>query len=763
MGAGGGPGISRDPEDIRRFRQNNRELYSQRQVANPALFVSMDTPLQGLAPAQQTQALRRLREIANAEGSAIQDRDIISLIDSSLNLEENEDILLEQGGRLPRDERLQEREQITEEDVESANRRRARDDILELCEEIDAAGADGAEVLEAIFSDELSRAERLAAEAGVGVAEVSRIIDSIEEEFGGVLVADAIAECRDRLAGPEAGVEAPTQDILDEFRERFDIRAVNVDRAFNELERQLRDAEEDAREAAVNRLSRSFGTRFDDLDDAVDRLRQRIAQARGERLRIADIRVRRAAGETRIFIDSDDPAFDQWLDNVQRRVSRELDLAAIEPPQTVTVGEVVLRGEQLEEIDLQQGRDRLGAIEEPQPLPEEAAAREQAELPEPETDSERLADEAIELAERSPVALVEELTTNELADLIIGINTAEVSEEREMRLREAIQESDPTLREDAVQIEGRFRDLETSLRLEASTPPPEDPMEFDEQVRERTQAERDALQIVEDLIMANEDDPEVLADIALALERVDADESMFLSQERIEALTDQDRRSLADRARNRSRGAEELTLQDFPLLDAALAPGSGRDQAYYANVINELRGDRELSTLANQDVDEDTLENLREFHPDVLEEAIDEAQRQRDRLQRGGEPSPRIEDLDREPEQTTEGVDVPGIERAIEARVQQIVPSTVEREDRLTGETFRANPDLERRFLAWVIETVGDTDRFDRLYFEVSPETRARDFIGMEAWARLTIQNGDSTVDQALRAGLPPEWFEDLR
>lgn len=384
----GDPGPNTDPDAVRRAREANRDLFTSGQVRNPWVFDSTDNPLQTLAPPQIEQAIKRLDAIAAAEGSAIVETDWESEVDSAISLSENEDHMLEIGGKLPEDE------------IEFAGTRAMTEDeaeeILDICEQLDGAGVD---VLEAVFAEEGAQAAAMLQGTSFTEDEIEAVLDGIADEFDPLFVSDAIVECRDLLAGPElVEREAAIQEILEELRERFGVTALTMERAFAQLEDRLARAEHQSQEPATNRLSRAFGERFGSLDEAIDRLRERIAAARGERLRIADIRVRQAAGDTRVFIDSDDQAFTEWLDNVQRRVRRELDLSAIPEPATVTVGEILVRGETLDEIDLTQGRERVGAVAEP--LPEERTAREQETLPEPETDVEALADRAIELLER---------------------------------------------------------------------------------------------------------------------------------------------------------------------------------------------------------------------------------------------------------------------------------------------------------------------------------------------------------------------------
>lgn len=402
---------SSDPEDIRRCRQEHRDQLDRQQVRNPALFVPMDLPLQCLSKAQQNQAEKEIRDFVaeNLEEprfAAIRGEiDLPQQVSRGISLQENVGSLAEQFGFEFAGAGLRSAEV---EEVDRVERERATQELLDICDALDAAGLDGAFVLERLFEGDDEQVRRLleGTEIAGGLGEIEATLEGVEEAFGGTFVTGAIAACRDRLAGPADGEVTPTQELLEELRERFDIVAADPDQAFTELQDRLRGAEERGIEAAVNRLSRGFGVRFDDIEDAIDSLRERIAQARGERLLIGDIQVRRIGDEVRVRIDADVPAeqqrlFDRWQDNVERRVRRELDLAQLPSPSPwVTVGEVLVRGEDLDKIDLTEGRERLGEVEEPRPIEAEGVEPEQVELPTAETDADELARRVIEVIRR---------------------------------------------------------------------------------------------------------------------------------------------------------------------------------------------------------------------------------------------------------------------------------------------------------------------------------------------------------------------------
>lgn len=242
--------------------------------------------------------------------------------------------------------------------------------------------------------------------------------------------------------------------------------------------------------------------------------------------------------------------------------------------------------------------------------------------------------------------LFDELDDDELQELIDDIFTAQVSESFEAAIREEIEAADPTLREDAVEQNELFQDLELALGLEPSEPPTGPlpgqpaPAEDEPAIRERTQAEREARRRLINLIQANAEDVEALLDIAAALDQREAGISGLFTQERIETLSEMDLDELADRAREAVREAEPPTLDDLPALARAVRRGAGRDVAYFERVIAELRGDRSVQTLERQGVDAEQLAELRDDFPSVVEAAVDEAETAIEGLERGVAPGP---------------------------------------------------------------------------------------------------------------------------
>lgn len=411
-----GPGPSKDPTDIQNARANMRGQFSSAQIRNPWTFVSMDNPLQTLAPPQIEQAIQRLSRIAGAEGSALQDRDWLSLVDSAVSVGENEDILLENGGKLPMEERGPGGgTTLTMEDVESAEQTRAIEDILDICQAVDDAGVDGAEVLELIAAERGDEAATMLADTEFSEDEIEGVLDDIAEAFSQQLVLTAIAECRDQLSGPTGVETAEAEEVLEELQERFDLGmgALSVEEAAERIEDRVEEAQERAQEAerraeeqteseieriAVNRLSRAFGEEFTSLEDAIRGLRERIERARGRRIRIEAIEARRTPSGTLAVRIQDGEDFFAFEGPARRRVQSELDTTELGTTWT-EIGEVTTRGFgediDLVEIDLSTGRERLGSIAEAQPLEIEQRELRQAEIE--EATATEIADDAISL------------------------------------------------------------------------------------------------------------------------------------------------------------------------------------------------------------------------------------------------------------------------------------------------------------------------------------------------------------------------------
>lgn len=158
----------------------------------------------------------------------------------------------------------------------------------------------------------------------------------------------------------------------------------------------------EARDQVLEAFRGSFGQEFENVQDTIRSLQERIARARGERLRIAPIQARRS-GDTVLVRIEDGDDFDDFEDLARRRVRRAIGFAPDEPQVWTDVGEIRVRGGELEAISIEEGVERFGTTEEAEDVPIlEEFETEQERLVEPEAQpGDDLARRAIELLRRA--------------------------------------------------------------------------------------------------------------------------------------------------------------------------------------------------------------------------------------------------------------------------------------------------------------------------------------------------------------------------
>jgi len=357
--------------------------------------------------------------------------------------------------------------------------------------------------------------------------------------------------------------------------------------------------------------------------------------------------------------------------------------------------------------------------------------------------------------------ILNEFTEEEIDNLVDAIFRGQVSVEFEEELIEAIQEADPTLREDLVAEMEAFGRLEDVLPgVERSQPPvgplPGIPEEEEPAIRERTQAERETRQRLIDLIEANVDDVEVLLDIARALEQREAAISGLFSQDRIDTLSEMDLEELVDRAREAARTAKPLELEDFPALERALRRGGGRDVSYFENIIAELEGDRRVQTLRRQGVDTEAVAEIREMHPNVVDEAVAVARQNISDLR--GPPAPAVEEV---PE-----IERPQVGRPALGRQEPFVD-----ESYISGEEIVRDPGFEEWFVTLAVE-LGRARDFSHAsksiasrpeeFFQLTAAEQRRFFDATpESWLRRWINEDVVTESQLLDRGFSEDDIAD--
>lgn len=124
----------------------------------------------------------------------------------------------------------------------------------------------------------------------------------------------------------------------------------------------------DQRDEVLHELSRAFGQHFDDVGEAVRTLQERIASARGERLRIAPIEARRSGEDVLVRI-VDGSLFDRHTPLVRRRARRLIAFPPGEPATWTEIGEIAVRNDEVERIDFTRGETRYGVVEDLEDVP----------------------------------------------------------------------------------------------------------------------------------------------------------------------------------------------------------------------------------------------------------------------------------------------------------------------------------------------------------------------------------------------------------
>lgn len=218
-----------------------------------------------------------------------------------------------------------------------------------------------------------------------------------------------------------------------------------------------------------------------------------------------------------------------------------------------------------------------------------------------------------------------------------------------------------------------------------------------------------------------------------------------------EDLVDEMREVLQEREAEAERTGERTRMDRFPGIQEATDRGPGRGVSYFRGVLQELRGERDADRLPA-----DELERARREEA-VLEQFITKAERNLGALEGPSDPAEAVTG--------SLGVSIDELlGGAVSQSARRVVPKQA-RHDWLVDEDWRATEQqrsLELRFMSWVVDIHGHPHRFDQSYFQLKPENRGRQ-IHMDAYARLQVQAGNSSVQQAVEAGLPAEWFDDGR
>lgn len=170
----------------------NRAIERQRRIRENAGIRSgyggADDPLGAQSPMVQNSMLENLAGMA---AGRIDDWE--SLIDPTLSYDENKSILLENGAQQLPGEKERQRRQARM-DAEDRARRYARDELMQICDNLEDDVADPPGYLSNALDGDAEP------EPGVDTETITATVQDIGEEFGTDFVHDAIERCRERLA-----------------------------------------------------------------------------------------------------------------------------------------------------------------------------------------------------------------------------------------------------------------------------------------------------------------------------------------------------------------------------------------------------------------------------------------------------------------------------------------------------------------------------------------------------------------------------------
>jgi len=385
-----------DTDRIRRERENRRDSFTQAQITNPALFVLSDRPLVTLAPGQQRTAIERLREIATAEGSALIDQDWKSLVDPTTNLEANEEALLNNGGKLPIEEREAEQDTARADALEQ-EKQHARQTIREWADEIERAGVDAERVLTVLFQGGESPLVEAAAEQGVLTPrEVEAALDEMAGAFSRGFVQDAIDDAREFTRSERERVEdQERRRIRAELLEEFDVpEEAGLARVIEIIRTRVERARTQERAQILQRVSNAFGRRFESVDGMIEGLQDVVASRATPTIRSTEIRARQGVDAPIIRLESSAEVFTPYISQVRDRAREVLNLDNLVRSNT-KIGVLRLEGGEVAAISFDLAPEGLKTDEDMTPA-QMTDDDEQDTLPEEEEDDEEADERARE-------------------------------------------------------------------------------------------------------------------------------------------------------------------------------------------------------------------------------------------------------------------------------------------------------------------------------------------------------------------------------
>ena len=316
-------------------------------------------------------------------------------------------------------------------------------------------------------------------------AEIENRLAELEDEVPGTL----------EFGQPSADETAVLETINDILGENYS----NIDRALDDIQSQLRNAETDAERRIINRFEAAFGQRYDGVDDAINSLRDQF-----DTLQDLDIDTVEAS-----FLGGRDtpnvslPAgFGEYEDAVLEAIGAVIDLEAtadqLRLNRSTPFGDVRIRQGEIEQIDYGKAienpkiviredaeitPDRAIDIEGTEAVtsvdPEEIAADddddgETPDLPESfegfDEDATEAAQQALEQADEGPapavVNLAGALTQGELFDVAAAISQGRLPEAIVDELADVIESASADERKRAREGNQGFSELQSRLGLD---------------------------------------------------------------------------------------------------------------------------------------------------------------------------------------------------------------------------------------------------------------------------------------------------------
>lgn len=339
-------------------------------------FIGADAPLGARNIYNQKRGFERLAAIATAEGSAIRE-DWVDLVDVTLSVEANEQALLDAGGQLPADERLER----DVDDVKDALERQERRDynlLIDLCAELTASDQHGMgpDILGRALEGDLDSISPITIETRDGLTRefsaqrITEFINSVAENMGVDVVESAIADCRDMMdVSLEEQYDAPelVDEVLDAVESLVGRRPTDLENAFEMLETLEQDIREDERQEIISRMQLAFAASFTDIDDVIDTLQDRLERARGVAMDEGSVLIEKRPNEPPQIVVEGPDVFDDYEPEIIARAQEHFPLAdlSFQDFERVEVGRLTAVAGNLTDVDFSIGEERLDIDDDP--------------------------------------------------------------------------------------------------------------------------------------------------------------------------------------------------------------------------------------------------------------------------------------------------------------------------------------------------------------------------------------------------------------